>query len=259
MRQVPYDVLLMDYHKLMRDGIRAILEREPEFRVVGEAESGADAVQWCKQAHPDLVIMDIGLPGVNSIEATTEILRHSPKTRVLIVAVYDDDNAVLSAIRSGARGFPLTRASAGDLIDALRNVAQGRSYLSSQLSARLLDRIQSGELQLRTGLAPVEKLSPREHQVLRLIADGKTSKDIAALLELGEQTVRSYRKTLMKKLGVNNVAGLTQMALSTGLTQWKPDQRSKQGRIFSNLGIRLSARVETKEGMCLGVSMACAL
>ena len=169
MRQVPYDVLLMDYHKLMRDGIRAILEREPEFRVVGEAESGADAVQWCKQAHPDLVILPLEYRpavGANSIEATTEILRHSPKTprpdrsRCL----YDDDNAVLSAIRSGARGFPLTRASAGDLIDALRNVATAQDALvsSSQLSARLLDRIQSGELQLRTGLAASGKaLSPR--------------------------------------------------------------------------------------------------
>ena len=157
MRQVPYDVLLVDYHKLMRDGIRAILERESEFRVVGESESGADAVQWCKKTQPDLVIMDIGLPGMNGIEATTEILRHSPKTRVLIVAVYDDDNAVLSAIRSGARGFLLKRASAGDLIDALRNVALGGCYLSSQVSGRLIERIQRGELQVRTSQARVER------------------------------------------------------------------------------------------------------
>src|SRR6202050_2457664 len=217
---MPHDVLLVDYHKLMRDGIRAILERDSEFRVVGEAESGADAVQLCKKTHPELVIMDIGLPGMNGIEATAEILRHCPQTRVLIVSIYDDENAVLSAIRSGARAFVLKRASAGDLMDALRAVTLGGSYLSSQVSARLLDRIQSGELQLRTNLGPVEKLSPREQQVLRLIAAGKTSKDIAVMLDLGEQTVRSYRKTLMKKLGVNNVAGLTQMALSAGLTHW---------------------------------------
>jgi DNA-binding NarL/FixJ family response regulator len=220
---MPHDVLLVDYQKLMRDGIRAILEQGSEFRVVGEAESGTDAVQLCKKSHPDLVIMDLGLPGMNGIEATTEILRHSPQTRVLIVSVNDDENAVLSAIRSGARAFVLKRASSGDLIEALRNVARGGSYLSSQVSNRLLDRIQSGELQFRTSVAPIENLSPREQQVLRLIADGKTSKDIAVLLELGEQTVRSYRKTLMKKLGVNNVAGLTQMAFSAGLTQWKPD------------------------------------
>jgi DNA-binding NarL/FixJ family response regulator len=222
---MPHDVLLVDYQKLMRDGIRAILERSSEFRVVGEAESGADAVRLCKKAHPALVIMDIGLPGMNGIEATAEILRHSPKTRVLIVSVYDDENAVVSAIRSGARGFVLKRASSDDLIDALRNVAKGGSYLSSQVSDRLLERIQSGDLQLKTGIPSVEGLSPREQQVLRLIADGKTSKDIAVLLGLGEQTVRSYRKTLMKKLGVSNVAGLTQMAISAGLTQWRPDEK----------------------------------
>ena len=221
---MPHDVLLVDYHKLMRDGIRAILERDSEFRVVGEAESGADAVQLCKKTHPELVIMDIGLPGMNGIEATAEILRHCPQTRVLIVSIYDDENAVLSAIRSGARAFVLKRASAGDLMDALRAVTLGGSYLSSQVSARLLDRIQSGELQLRTNLAPVEKLSPREQQVLRLIAAGKTSKDIAGLLDLGEQTVRTYRKTLMKKLGVNNAAGLTRTALSAGFMHWKIDR-----------------------------------
>jgi len=221
---MPHDVLLVDYHKLMRDGIRAILERDSEFRVVGEAENGTDAVQLCKKTHPELVIMDIGLPGMNGIEATAEILRHCPQTRVLIVSIYDEENAVLSAIRSGARAFVLKRASAGDLMDALRAVTLGGSYLSSQVSARLLDRIQSGELQLRTNLAPVEKLSPREQQVLRLIAAGKTSKDIAVMLDLGEQTVRSYRKTLMKKLGVNNAAGLTRPALSAGFMHWKIDR-----------------------------------
>jgi DNA-binding NarL/FixJ family response regulator len=220
---MPHDVLLVDYQKLMRDGIRAILERGSEFRVVGEAESGVDAVRLCKKTHPALVIMDISLPGMNGIEATTEILRYSPQSRVLIISVDDNENAVLEAIRSGASGFVLKRASSGDLLDALRNIAQGGSYLSSQVSARLIHHIQSGELQLRTSLAPVEKLSPREQQVLRLISDGKTSKDIAVLLELGEQTVRSYRKTLMKKLGANNVAGLIQMALSAGLTHGKPD------------------------------------
>jgi two-component system response regulator DegU len=169
-RLMPHDVVLVDGHKLMRDGIRAILERGAEFRVVGEAESGADAWQLCKQTHPDLVIMDIGLPGMNGIEATAKILRYSPQTRVLIVSVYDDASAVLSAIRSGARGFLLKRASSDDLLDALRSLALGGSYLSSQVSARLIERLQSGELQLQSSLVPVETLSPREQQLLRLIA-----------------------------------------------------------------------------------------
>ena len=215
---MPHDVLLVDYHQLMRDGIRAILERSGEFRVVGEAENGVDAVQLCEKMHPELVIMDIGLPGMNGVEATAEILRHSPQTRVLIVSVYDDENAVLSAIRSGARAFVMKRASSDELIDALRAVAMGGSYLSSPVAARLLDCIQSGDMQPSTDLASMGKLSPREKQILRLIVDGKTSKEIAVLLDLSEQTVRSYRKTLMKKLGVNNVAGLTHMAISAGFS-----------------------------------------
>lgn len=222
-----YDILLVDDHKLMRDGLRLILERGSEFRVVGEAESGAEAVQFCKKSRPDLVVMDIGLPGMNGIEATTEIARHSPQTRVLILSMYDDENSVVSALRSGARAFVLKKASSADLVDALRIVARGGSYLSSQVSDRLLTRIQTGDLQNRSPQAPMETLAPREVQVLRLIADGKSSKDIAVLLDLGEHTVRSYRKSMMKKLGVNNVAGLTQVAIAAGLTRWnKPDANS---------------------------------
>jgi len=133
--------------------------------------------------------------------------------------MYDDENSVVSAIRSGARAFILKKASDTDLLEALRMVARGGAYLSPQVSDRLLSRIQKGDLESRPAPSALEVLSPRELQVLRLVAEGKTSKEIAVLLDLREQTVRSYRKTMMKKLGVNNVAGLTQLALSTGLTQ----------------------------------------
>jgi DNA-binding NarL/FixJ family response regulator len=222
-----YDILLVDDHQMVREGLRAILERKPEFRVVGEADSGTEAVQFCKKSRPDLVVMDLGLPGLNGVEATIEILRHAPQTRVIILSIYNDENSVVSAIRSGARGFVLKRASSADLIDALRTVARGGSYLSSQVSDRLLARIQAGDLRTVSTQAPLDTLSPRELQVLRLVAEGKTSKDIAVLLDLGLQTVRGYRKMLMKKLGVNNVAGVTQMALAAGLMHWdKPNGNS---------------------------------
>src|ERR1700694_1060960 len=224
---MPFDIVLVDDHKLVRDGVRGILERGAEFRVVGEAENGADAVQLCKKSAPDMVLMDIGLPGMNGIEATTELLRHCPGVKVVILSMYDDENSVVSAIRSGARAFVLKKASSSELLDALRTVARGGSYLSSQVSDRLLVRIQRGDLETRDHNSPLESLSPRELQVLRLVAEGKTSKDIAVLLDLGLQTVRSYRKTMMKKLGVNNVAGLTQLALAAGITHWnKPDANS---------------------------------
>ena len=217
---MPYNILLVDDHKIMRDGIKAILKRGEEFNVAGEAENGVDAVQLARKSLPDIVLMDIGLPGLNGIEATTEILRHCPNTKVIILSMYDDEHSVVSAIRSGARAFVLKKASDADLLEALRTVANGGSYLSPQVSDRLLNRIQRGDLDSKALPTALEQLSPRELQVLRLVAEGKTSKEIAVVLDLGLQTVRSYRKTMMKKLNVNNVAGLTQLALSAGLTRF---------------------------------------
>ncbi|HWZ32939.1 MAG TPA: response regulator transcription factor [Bryobacteraceae bacterium] len=214
-----FDVLLVDDHKIMRDGIKAILSRGDEFRVVGEAETGPDAVQFVKRHRPDVVLMDIGLPGLNGVETTSEILRYHAECKIVILSMYDDENNVVSAIRAGARAFILKKASDSDLLEALRMVARGGAYLSPQVSDRLLSRIQRGDLESKQASSALDVLSPRELQVLRLVAEGKTSKEIAVILDLREQTVRSYRKTMMKKLGVNNVAGLTQLALSTGLTQ----------------------------------------
>jgi DNA-binding NarL/FixJ family response regulator len=212
----------VDDHKIMRDGIKAILQQDEEFRVIGEAETGADALQFLRRTWPDkgpdLVLMDIGLPGLNGVESTAEILRHFPDSKVVILSMYDDEQSVVGAIRSGARGFILKKVSHADLLEALRTIARGGAYFSPQVSDRLLQRIQRGDLESKSHSA-LESLSPREVQVLRMVAEGKTSKEIAVLLDLREQTVRSYRKTMMKKLGVNNVAGLTQLALSSGLTQ----------------------------------------
>ncbi len=215
---MPFNVLLVDDHKIMRDGIKAILSRDAAFTVTGEAENGPEAVQFVKTHRPALVLMDIGLPGLNGVETTAEILRYHPECKVVILSMYEDEKTVVGAVRAGARGFILKRVSDSDLLEALHVVANGGAYLSPQVSDRLLSRIQKGDLEDKQASA-LEVLSPREVQVLRLVAEGKTSKEIATVLDLREQTIRSYRKTMMKKLGVNNVAGLTQLALSTGLTQ----------------------------------------
>jgi DNA-binding NarL/FixJ family response regulator len=221
---MPYEVLLVDDHKIMRDGIKAILRHTDEFRVIGESEDGPGAVQYCRKSKPDIILMDIGLPGLNGVETTQEILRHQPDARIIILSMYDDENSVVSAIRAGARAFVLKKASDDDLIDALRTVAKGGSYLSPQVSDRLLNRIQRGDLQSKAPTGVLHGLSPRELQVLRLVAEGKTSKEIAVLLDLGLQTVRSYRKTMMKKVGVSNAPSLTKLAISAGLTQFTPDR-----------------------------------
>ena len=212
------DVLLVDDHKIMRDGLKAILSHSADFKVAGEAENGRDALAFVRRHRPHVVLMDIGLPDLNGVEITAEILRAHPAAKVVILSMFDDEHSVVSAIRSGARGFVLKRASDTDLLEALRIVAGGGMYLSPQVSDRLLQRIQSGNLDSAPLPPAIGGLSPREVQVLRLVAGGKTSKEIGALLSLTEQTVRSYRKTMMKKLGVNNVAGLTQLALSNGIT-----------------------------------------
>jgi DNA-binding NarL/FixJ family response regulator len=217
---MPFRVLLVDDHKILRDGVKAILREAGDFDVVGETDNGTDAVQFCRKLIPDVVVMDIGLQGLNGVEATAEILRHTPDAKIIILSMYDDEHSVVSAIRGGARAFVLKKASDGDLVDALRTVAKGGFYMSPQVSEKLLVRIQRGDLEAKPVPTMLEGLSPRELQVLRLVAEGKTSKEIAVMLDLGLQTVRSYRKTMMKKLSVNNVASLTQLALSAGITRF---------------------------------------
>jgi DNA-binding NarL/FixJ family response regulator len=212
-------VVIVDDHKILRDGLKAILRFGDEFEVVGESDSGSEAILLVRKLKPDIVIMDVFINGLNGIEATVDILRTAPSTRIVILSMYDDENTVISAVRSGARAFVLKKASDNDLLVALRTVASGGFYLSPQVSDRLVTRIQRGDLEIRPG-TQLSQLSPREMQVLRLVAEGKTSKEIATMLDIGLQTVRSYRKTMMKKLSVNNVAGLTQLALSAGLTRF---------------------------------------
>jgi DNA-binding NarL/FixJ family response regulator len=212
-----YRVLIVEDHKIMRDGIKALLERSSEFTVVGDAETGTEAIQICIEVHPDIVLMDIGLPGLNGVDSTAELLRHCPSTRVIMLSMYDDEDSVVSSIRAGARGYVVKQASSAELLDALRAVARGSSYLSPHVSERLLSRIRRGEAETLGRHPLLAQLTPREFQVLGLIIEGKASKEIAVILNLGVETVRSYRKTMMKKLNVNNVAGLIRVALAAGL------------------------------------------
>jgi DNA-binding NarL/FixJ family response regulator len=144
--------------------------------VVGEAENCTDAVQFVKRLRPDLVLMDIGLPGLNGLETTAEILRHHPDCKVAILSMYDDENSLVGAIRSGARAFILKKASGIDLLEALRVVANGGAYLSPQVADRLLRRNQKGNLEAKEPASALETLSPRELQVLRMVAKGRPAR-----------------------------------------------------------------------------------
>ena len=146
---MPFNVLLVDHHKIVRDGIKAILRGSDEFHVVAEADSGPEAVRICKTQRPDIVLMGLALPGPNGIETTAELLRFRPGIKIIILSMYDDEPSVVGAVRSGARAFVLKKASEGDLVEALRTVAKGGSYLSPPLSGRRLHHIQRGGLMLK--------------------------------------------------------------------------------------------------------------
>jgi DNA-binding NarL/FixJ family response regulator len=212
-----YRLLLVEDHQIMREGIKTLLERTGEIIVIGEAQTGAEAIRMCRELQPDLVLMDVGLPDLNGVEATRELLRQYPQTGVVILSMYDDEDTVISSVRAGARGYVVKRASSGELLEALRAVARGGSYLSPDVSNRLLSRIRQGEPEALRQSAAAPHLTGRELQVLRLVVSGKSNKEVAATLDIGVETVRSYRKSLMKKLKVKNVAGLIQAAVSAGL------------------------------------------
>jgi DNA-binding NarL/FixJ family response regulator len=217
------NVVLVDDHKVIREGLRAIFALDPDIRVTGEASDGAEALPLCRQLQPDLVMMDIGLPGISGIEATAEILRVCPRTKIVIFSIYDDEDTVVAAIRAGARGFILKRSAVQEVLSAVRTVAAGGTYLTPHASNQLLARLHRGG----AGSEPnqdIELLSPRELQVMRLVAEGKSSKEVARLLKLEHNTVRSYRKTMMTKLGVNNLSGLIQIAPASGLVS-APEKR----------------------------------
>lgn len=214
-----HDIILVDDHKIMRDGIRALLKDSDEFNVIAEADTGFAAVAMTHSFKPHLVLMELQLPNMNGMEATVEILRHDPETRVVILSMCEDENSVLQAMQCGAQAYVLKKAGVMDLLDALRTVAQGGTYLSPQVSEAFLNRLHRGDPNDRTSTPALERLTPRERQVLRMVAEGKTSKEIALMLKLGLQTVRGYRKTLMRKLDVRNAAGVTQFALAHGLAR----------------------------------------
>lgn len=224
------DILLVDDHDIVRAGLKALLEESGQFHVVADVANVAEAIQCCRQTTPEVVLMDLSLPGQNGIEGTEETLRACPAAKVVVLSAFDDDRSVTDAIRAGARGFVVKRASRGDLFDAIRAVASGGVYLSPDVSHTLISHLAGGPS--RSSGRDIPALTPREKQVLRLIAEGKSSKEIAADMGLSPETIRSYRKALMKKLGIHNVAGLTQLAISTGMVdrfETDPSAATKQG------------------------------
>jgi DNA-binding NarL/FixJ family response regulator len=205
-------ILLADDHQIVRQGIQALLEREG-FSVVGKASDGLEAVRLAHQFRPDLAVLDLAMPLLNGIAVAREILRDCPETRPILLTMYTEDTYVLEALRAGIRGYILKTQMAEDLLGAIQAVAQGRVYLSPAISDTVVQAC------LGKGDLPPDSLSPREAQVLQLVAEGKSTKEAASLLGVSSKTVESHRQRIMAKLEIHDVPGLVRHAIRRGLVQ----------------------------------------
>ncbi len=217
--QDPISVLLAEDHLIVREGLKVLLQRETDIRIVGEASSGSEAVDMTRALRPDVVVMDIAMPKLNGLEATRQILHETPGARVLILSAHSDDAYVQRGMDVGAAGYLIKQTSARFLTEAIREVHQGKTFYSSAVSSRYtrqhrkaLDR--KGDL-----IAKNITLSPREMQVLQQIAEGGANKQIAADLGISVKTVEKHRDHLMQKLDIHDTAGLTRYAISTGIIE----------------------------------------
>ena len=209
-------VLLADDHQLMRSGIRLMLEREADLSVVGEAGDGREAVALAKSLRPDVVVMDIGMANLNGIEAAQQMTGDRPEIAVVMLSMHSDESYVLRALKAGARGYLLKDSAEADLIKAVHAVAGGKSFFSPAVSKVLLDDYVRKLRRSGTEDA-YDLLTPREREVLQLIAEGKSNKDIANLLNLSVYTVESHRSNLMEKLNVRGLPELILYAVRKGI------------------------------------------
>jgi len=215
----PITILLAEDHAVVREGIRKLLESEPDLKVVGEAQTGRQAVALVKKLRPAVVLMDIAMPRLNGIEATRQILKAAPNTRVLILSAYGDAAYVKAATGSGAQGFLLKQTSAHVVCEAIREVQKGNPFFCPQISKSFQEP--EAISPRRSGFPPGRNpgLTSRELEVLQLIAEGKANKEAATELGISVKTVQKHREHLMQKLDLHDVAGLTRYAINAGVIE----------------------------------------
>lgn len=210
-------VILADDHILVRAGIRALLEQLPEVQVVGEASDGREVMDLVKVHSPDVVLMDIGMPGLNGLEATKRLGREFPEVRVVILSMHHNDEYVWRALKVGAAGYLLKKSAIAELKTALHQVVHNEVYLSREISTRLGRNFPL--YQTTQAKSPLDHLSDRQREVLQLIAEGQNTKEIAAIMKVSPKTVEYHRKQLMDALNVHDIPGLVRFAVRTGLVE----------------------------------------
>ena len=209
-------IVIADDHTIMRSGLRAVLERYSDMQVVGEAGDGRQAVQSVEQLRPDVIVMDVAMPNLNGIEAARQISTKNPDISVVILSMHSDESYVLRALKAGARGYLLKDSAENDLITAIRAVNQGKAFFSPAISRMLVDDYMR-QLQQRGVEDSYELLTPREREILQLLAEGKSNKDIARLLDLSLYTVETHRSNIMEKLNLHGIPELILYAIRKGV------------------------------------------
>ena len=209
-------ILLADDHTIVRQGLRSLLEKEPEMEVVGEAEDGRKAMQLVRELEPDIVIMDITMPNLNGIDATHEIVSKFPEVKVIALSIHSNKRFVAGMLKAGASGYILKECLFDELVQAIRAVAGGVSYLSPRITGVVVEDYV--EHLVATVDSPLAKLTDREHEVLQLLAEGRTAKQIALELHVSPKTIESNRHNIMEKLDIHSLAELTKYAIREGLT-----------------------------------------
>ncbi|HLJ88788.1 MAG TPA: response regulator transcription factor [Candidatus Angelobacter sp.] len=204
--------LLVDDHTLFRQGVRRLLESESDFEVVGEAADGGDAVEKARELRPDIVLMDIGMPGLSSFESSRQIKKNRAETKILFLTMYDDEDYLVQCLEAGASGYVLKDTPAPQLLNAVRDVYKGGKYLSSQVLGKLVEDFRSRvrDTRMRPRIAT---LTPREREILKLLAEGNSVKEIAVILGLSVKTVEAHKFNLMRKLDIHNKAQLVTYAI----------------------------------------------
>jgi DNA-binding NarL/FixJ family response regulator len=206
-------VLIADDHGIVRSGLRMLIDRQPDMSVVAEADDGVEALEQTQAERPDVAILDVSMPRMTGLQAAREIRSHSPDTRVLLLSMHDDERYFFEGLEAGAAGYVLKRAADTDLIDALRTVTAGRTFLSGDAQALLMREWEEGRAE------PEDPLTPRELEVVKLIAEAYTNRQIAETLKLSEKTVESHRANVLSKLGMRDRVELVRYAIRRGLVE----------------------------------------
>ena len=209
-------ILLADDHNIMRRGLRLLLERQPGFEAVGEAADGRLAVERAEAAKPDVVVLDIAMPNMSGIEAAQRISASLPQTAIVILSMHSDEGYVLRALKSGAKGYVLKDSAENDLIEAIKAVSEGKAFFSPEISNILVEDYVR-EMRKRGAEDSYELLTPREREILQMLAGGKSNKDIATVLNLSLYTVETHRRNLQDKLNLHSLAELILYAVRKGI------------------------------------------